>query len=97
MGFKNQGQFIAALHVARNLDCGAACFSQLQVDMNQKGMSLGQAIQAVTHSSASTAKRRADRAEHEADDDLKAESPTTRTSTLSTGTAGSKKAGGDEK
>jgi len=80
-GFKNQGQFIAALHVARNLDCGATCFSQLQVDMTQKGMSLGQAIQAVTHSSASTARRRADTAEREADDDLKAESTTTRTST----------------
>jgi len=57
-------------------------------------MSLGQAIQAVTHSSASTARRRADTAEREADDDLKAESTTTRTST---GTTGSKKAGSDEK
>jgi hypothetical protein len=96
-GFRNQGQFLAALHVARNLNCGATCFSQLQIDMTQKGMSLGQAIQAVTHSSATAATRRAKAAEREADDDLKVESTTTRTPTLSTGTAKNGKAGSDHK
>ena len=34
MGFKNQGQFIAALHVSQNLGCD--CFKQLQTDMTKR-------------------------------------------------------------
>jgi hypothetical protein len=42
-GFKNQGQFIAALHVSRNLNIP---FTQLKADMTgTKHLSLGQAIQ----------------------------------------------------
>jgi len=74
-GFKNQGQFIAALHVSRNLGCD--CFKQLQTDMTQKNMSLGQAIQDVNKTANATTE--AHRGETEADADLKA--ATTSTST----------------
>ena len=73
---------LAPLHVARNLNCGATCFLQLQIDMTQKGMSLGRAIQAVTHSSTSAATKHAEAAMREADDDLEVESTTTRTPIL---------------
>lgn len=44
-GFKNRGQFIAALHVSHNLDIP---FSQLKADMTGTGHdSLGQAIHAL--------------------------------------------------
>jgi hypothetical protein len=76
---------LAPPHVAGNLNCGATRFSQLQIDMTQKGMSLGRAIQAVTHSSTSAATKHAEAAEREADDDLEVESTTTRTPTFSTG------------
>ncbi len=78
-GFKNQGQFIAALHVARNLHCN--CFKQLQLDMTTKGMSLGQAIRDVRQTANATIEAR--KGETEADDDVKS---TTRTSTKTTGT-----------
>jgi hypothetical protein len=74
MGFKNQGQFIAALHVSRNLGCD--CFKQLQTDMTKKNMSLGQAIQDVKKTANSTIE--AHKAETEANDDVKS---TTSTST----------------
>jgi hypothetical protein len=44
-GFKNQGQFIAALHASQNLGCD--CFKQIKTDMTRNNMSLGQAIQDV--------------------------------------------------
>jgi hypothetical protein len=40
-GFKNQGQFIAALHVSHNLNIP---FDQLKTDMTTKHDSLGEAI-----------------------------------------------------
>jgi hypothetical protein len=76
MGFKNQGQFIAALHVSQNLGCD--CFKQIQTDMTKKGMSLGQAIQDVKKTANSTVE--AQKAETEANDDLKGKT-TTSTST----------------
>jgi len=78
-GFKNQGQFIAALHVSQNLGCD--CFKQLQTDMTQKNMSLGQAIQDVRKTASATTE--AHRAETEADADIKAS--TTATTPTSTG------------
>jgi hypothetical protein len=42
-GFRNQGQFIAALHVSRNLGIP---FAALKSDMTTKHMSLGQSIHA---------------------------------------------------
>jgi len=70
-GFKNQGQFIAALHASQRLDCGtASCFTQLKADMVDKHMSLGQSIQDVKHTSSTTATSEATRAEHEAEHDL---------------------------
>ena len=70
-GFRNQGQFIAALHASRRMDCGAAsCFKLIKADMVDKHMSLGQSIQDVKHTSSSTASTDATRAEHEAEHDL---------------------------
>ena len=79
MGFKNQGQFIAALHVSQNLGCD--CFKQIQTDMTKKGMSLGQAIQDVKKTANSTVE--AQKAETEASNDLKGK--TTTTTSTSTG------------
>ena len=79
MGFKNQGQFIAALHVSQNLGCD--CFKQLQTDMTQKHMSLGQAIQDVKKTANTMVE--AQKAETEANDDVK--STTTTATSTSTG------------
>ena len=65
-GFKNQGQFIAALHVSQNLGCD--CFKQLRFDMTQKHMSLGQSIQDVKKTA--NAPVEVHRAETEANDEL---------------------------
>ena len=67
-GFKNQGQFIAALHVSQNLGCD--CFRQIRIDMVRKHMSLGQAIQDVKKTA--NAPVEVHRAEIEANDDLAA-------------------------
>ncbi len=73
MGFKNQGQFIAALHVSQNLGCD--CFKQIQTDMTTKHMSLGQAIQDVKKKTANAAVE-AQKAETEANDDIKSATST---------------------
>ena len=89
MGFKNQGQFIAALHVSQNLGIS---FTELKSHMvtvtpatagqpataTQTG-SLGQAIQAVKQTANSTTE--AERGETQASADLR--STTTTTSTTS--------------
>jgi len=82
-GFKNQGQFIAALHVSHNLGCD--CFKQLRFDMTQKHMSLGQSIQDVKKTA--NAPVEVHRAETEANDDLKR----TTTTVTSTSTAANRK------
>jgi hypothetical protein len=66
-GFKNQGQFIAALHVSQNLGCD--CFRQVKADMTMKHMSLGQSIQDVKKTANTTVE--VHRAETEADHDAK--------------------------
>jgi hypothetical protein len=66
-GFRNQGQFIAALHVSRNLGIP---FADLKTDMTTKHMSLGQSIQALRTTADAT--REAKKAETEATRDLKA-------------------------
>ena len=76
-GFKNQGQFIAALHVSQNLGCD--CFKQIKTDMTRKHMSLGQSIQDVKKTANTTVE--VHRAESEADRDVKSAATTTATST----------------
>jgi len=67
-GFKNQGQFIAALHVAHNLDIP---FTDLKTDMTGPNHdSLGKAIHALKPTVDATAE--AKKANSEADTDLKA-------------------------
>ena len=67
-GFKNQGQFVAALHVSHNLNIP---FAQLKAEMTGKDHdSLGQAIHALKP--AVDAKAEAKKAENEAKADRKA-------------------------
>jgi hypothetical protein len=77
LGFRNQGQFIAALHVSQNLGIP---FPSLKTDMVDKHMSLGQSIQALkpTANAPTAAKTGEDEAEH----DLRtADAPRTTTKT----------------
>jgi uncharacterized membrane protein YdfJ with MMPL/SSD domain len=75
-GFKNQGQFLAALHVSRNLGIP---FSKLRTDMTgDKHLSLGQSIQDLKPGAPATTE--AHRAETEADDDIKTTTTTTTSS-----------------
>src|SRR5262245_44398904 len=70
-GFRNQGQFIAALHASQRSNCGAAsCFSLIKTDMVDNHMSLGQSIQDVKHLTPAAATTDAHRAEHEAEQEL---------------------------
>ena len=96
VGFKNQGQFIAALHVSRNLGISFVDLKSAMVTKHttasgttwtQTG-SLGRAIQTVKHSSSTTATTQATKAEDEAESDLKA--------TTTTRTASTKKGLGDK-
>lgn len=67
-GFKNQGQFVAALHVAHNLNIP---FADLKADMTGTNHdSLGQAIHALKPTVDATAEVK--KADREADTDLKA-------------------------
>jgi hypothetical protein len=86
-GFKNQGQFVAALHVSQNLGISFLDLKNAMVtkqatasgtSMTQTG-SLGQAIQTVKHTSSATATTQATKAEQEADSDLKTSMTTTTT------------------
>jgi hypothetical protein len=66
-GFKNRGQFIAALHVSHNLDIP---FTQLKADMTGPShLSLGQSIQQLKP--AANTKTSVKTAEQEADVDIK--------------------------
>jgi hypothetical protein len=65
-GFKNQGQFIAALHVSHNLGIP---FATLRTAMVKDHLTLGQAIQKAKGAEDETAVKTAER---EADDDVKA-------------------------
>lgn len=69
-GFRNQGQFIAALHVSRNVGIP---FADLKAQMVTGNLSLGQAIQKLRPEANSTRATR--QAESETDIDLK--TPTT--------------------
>jgi hypothetical protein len=72
-GFKNRGQFIAALHVCHNLDIP---FAQLKADMTgtEHHYSLGKAIHDLKPTA--DAKAEAHKADAEADADVKATSTT---------------------
>jgi hypothetical protein len=66
-GFKNQGQFIAALHVSHNLNIP---FADLKADMTGANHdSLGQAIHALKPTADATAEVK--KADREADTDIK--------------------------
>jgi len=69
-GFRNQGHFIAALHVSRNLNIP---FSKLQLEMTGPDhLSLGQAIQKLrSGTTTTTATTEVHHAEIEANEDLK--------------------------
>ncbi len=82
-GFRNQGQFIAALHAADHMGC-ATCFAQIKADMVDKGLSLGQSIQDVRRTNSTTAQTQAATAEREAKTDLKTTSTPTSTTTATT-------------
>ena len=80
--FKNQGQFLAALHVSKNLGIP---FSKLKADMTgAKHLSLGQSIQAEKPRANATTETR--HAETEADDDVRTTTTTTTSSTSVTST-----------
>ena len=70
MGFKNQGQFIAALHVSQNLGIP---FASLKKDMVQKHLSLGQSIQDLKPTAHATdeARKGQTAADHDLDDSKK--------------------------
>jgi len=74
MGFKNQGQFIAALHVSKNLNIP---FKDLRTQMVTDHKSLGQSVQTLKKSA--NADSAVKTAEHEADDDVKTSTTTTTT------------------
>ena len=80
-GFKNQGQFIAALHVSHNLGIP---FKALKADMTVRHMSLGRSIQDLRHTSRTAATTQASRAEHEADLDQTTAAPTSSSSVVRT-------------
>src|SRR5207249_11952338 len=70
-GFKNQGQFIAALHASQRSNCGSAsCFTVIKADMVDQHMSLGQSIQDVKHLTPTAATTQAHEAEHEAEHEI---------------------------
>jgi hypothetical protein len=71
-GFKNQGQFIAALHVSRNLGIP---FADLKKDMVTNDRSLGQAIQHLRPGANSTTE--SERGETEAHHDMSTTPATT--------------------
>jgi hypothetical protein len=64
-GFKNQGKFVAALHVSKNLGIP---FAELKTQMVDDGFSLGQAIQDLKPTANSTNEAR--RGEQQAEADL---------------------------
>jgi hypothetical protein len=80
-GFRNLGQFVAAVNVSNNLGIP---FAQLKTRMVDDGMSLGQSIQALKPTANSTVE--AGRAEHDADVLIQA-TVTTTSSTSTTTTA----------
>jgi hypothetical protein len=94
-GFKNLGQFVAAVNVSNNLGLK---FTDLKTRMVDQGMSLGQAIQDSKKLSNSNVQTEVQRAETEANDMIKStttssntttttSSPTTKTSTNTTSTS----------
>lgn len=74
-GFRNMGQFVAAVNVSRNLGIP---FAQLKTRMVDQHMSLGQAIQDARPTT-SNADAIASRAEHDADVQIRASKTTTTT------------------
>lgn len=75
-GFRNLGQFVAAVNVSNNLGIK---FNDLKTRMVDQKMSLGQAIQDVR--GGSDMQPTALRAEQEADQEIRATSPVTKTTT----------------
>jgi hypothetical protein len=81
-GFKNQGQFIAALHVSQNLGIP---FRKLRTEMVKNDQSLGQSIKTLRPSANSSTETA--HAQRQATLDLlNTETPTTSGTTATTGT-----------
>jgi hypothetical protein len=84
-GFRNLGQFVAAVNVSNNLKIP---FAELKSHMVDDGMSLGQSIQASKPTANSTVE--AQRAEHDADVEIRTTvtmtTPTTSNTTTPTTT-----------
>jgi hypothetical protein len=81
-GFKNLGQFVAAVNVSNNLGIS---FTELKTRMVTDGMSLGQAIQDVKRTSTPETTTIVRRAESDADSMIRStESSTTTTTTTTT-------------
>ena len=75
-GFRNQGQFIAAVHASQNLGIPFAALKAAMIGTpTQPGLSLGQAIHQLKPFANPTTE--ASRAEHEAERDLASPLPTT--------------------
>jgi len=87
-GFRNLGQFVAAVNVSHNLRIP---FDQLRADMVQRHMSLGQSIQDLRPTANAT--HEAERAENEAKTEIEVE---TRTTTTTTKTRTPKRTSGHE-
>jgi hypothetical protein len=88
-GFRNLGQFVAALNVSNNLGIP---FTELKTRMVDQKMSLGQAIQDARPSTTETTTTTAvHRAETDADDMIRTSGTTTPSTTTSGTTARSKK------
>jgi hypothetical protein len=81
-GFRNQGQFIAALHASQNL---GVPFADLKKQMVDNHLSLGQSIHTMNHSVDSTGA--ATQAEKQATIDINATGTTTSGTTTSTTTS----------
>jgi hypothetical protein len=84
-GFRNLGQFVAAVNVSHNLGIS---FDSLKMDMVTKHMSLGQSIQDLKKVASPTIE--AQHAEYEANIEITETESKTTTSTTSTTTSGVK-------
>ena len=92
VGFKNLGQFVAAVNVSNNLGLD---FAELKTHMVDEGKSLGQSIQIMKKTGDVDAE--VTRAETEADSMIKSSTTTTSTSTSTTSTSTKKtKKSGDK-
>jgi hypothetical protein len=90
-GFRNLGQFVAAVNVSNNLGIP---FTELKTKMVDDGMSLGQSIQALKPTSSATIE--AQRAEYDARTIIYESEQAPTTTTTTTPTKSKKRPGGSQ-